>query len=296
MLVLVGDDAQLPSVGPGNVLRELVASEVPHIRLTQIFRQSSKGEIVINSHRINRGEMPSLVGAKEASELKFVRLADEDRLVDLVVGMAEKLKSRNANFQVLSPKYDGLVGVNHLNEMLRDRLNPKGPKEWTEGENHFRLGDRLMVTQNDYKLGVYNGDMGKLVGIHGDCLTVKIHGVSPDDPDTLVDFPFEAAIEKLKLAYAISVHKSQGSEFDTVILPVNRSQGRMLQRNLLYTAVTRARKQVWLLGEEEAIRKAIGNNLVIRRNTALAAAIGVEIAHGGRPASEAEEASREAAS
>jgi exodeoxyribonuclease V alpha subunit len=227
--------------------------------------------------------------------MKFVRLSDEDRLVELVVNMAEKLKSRNANFQVLSPKYEGIVGVNHLNEMLRDRLNPKGPKEWIEGESHFRLGDRLMVTQNDYKLGVYNGDMGKLTGIHGDRLIVKIHGVSPDDPDMLVDFPFESA-DKLRLAYAISVHKSQGSEFDTVILPVTRSQGRMLQRNLIYTAVTRARKQVWLLGEEDAIRKAIGNNLVIRRNTALAAAIGVEIAHGGRPASEVEEAAREAAS
>lgn len=293
MLVLVGDDAQLPSVGPGNVLRELVTSAVPHVRLTQIFRQSSKGEIVINSHRINRGEMPSLVGAREESEMKFVRLADEDRLVGLIVGMAEKLKSRNANFQVLSPKYDGTVGVNHLNEMLRDRLNPSGPREWVQGNVRFRLGDRLMVTQNDYKLGVYNGDMGKLSGINGDSLTVRIHGISPDDPDTLVDFPFETAVEKLKLAYAISVHKSQGSEFDTVILPVTRSQGRMLQRNLLYTAVTRARKQVWLLGEEDAVRKAVSNNLVIRRNTAFASALGVEIAHGRRPTPKAEETSGE---
>lgn len=281
ILVLVGDDAQLPSVGPGNVLRELVASKIPHVRLTQIFRQSEKGEIVFNSHRINRGEMPILHSAKDQSEFKFVRMSDEDKIVDLIVNMAEKLKARNANFQVLSPKYDGTVGVNNLNDMLRDRLNPPGPKEWQWGDRHFRWGDRLMVVQNDYKRGVYNGDMGKLVQIDREELKVRIHGVGANDPDVVVGFPFEIASERLKLAYAVSVHKSQGSEFDTIILPIVRSQGRMLQRNLLYTAVTRARKKVWLLGEEEAIRRAIGNNQVIRRNTVLAEAVGVQIDHGG---------------
>ncbi len=277
VLVFVGDDAQLPSVGPGNVLRELVASKIPNVRLTQIFRQSEKGEIVLNSHRINRGEMPVLAGPKEKSEFKFVRIEDEDRIVDLILDMARKLKSRDANFQVLSPKYDGAVGVNNLNAMLRERLNPPGPMEWKYRSCHFRLGDRLMVTKNDYKRSVYNGDMGKLVGIGRDELTVKIHGIGPRDPDMLVRFSFDAASEKLKLAYAISVHKSQGSEFDTVILPVVRSQGRMLQRNLLYTAVTRARKRVWLLGEEDAVRRAVGNNEVIKRNTVLAEVIGVQV-------------------
>lgn len=282
VLVLVGDDAQLPSVGPGNVLRELVASEIPSVRLTQIFRQSVKGEIVTNSHRINRGEMPVLVGAKEKSEFRFIRLSDEDRIVDLIVGMAAKLKSRDANFQILSPKYEGTVGVNNLNEMLRDRLNPPGPKEWKCDHCHFRLGDRLMVIKNDYKRSVYNGDMGKLVGIGQEDLTVKIHGVGPGDLSVLVQFPFDAAADRLKLAYAISIHKSQGNDFDTVILPVVKSQGRMLQRNLLYTAVTRARKRVWLIGEDDAIRKAVGNNQVIQRNTVLANAVGVEIGHGER--------------
>jgi exodeoxyribonuclease V alpha subunit len=287
ILVLVGDDAQLPSVGPGNVLRELVSSEVPHVRLTQIFRQSSKGEIVINSHRIDRGEMPILAEAKDKSEFRFVRISEEDRIVSLIVGMAEKLKSRDANFQVLAPKYDGPVGVTHLNEMLRDRLNPPGLKEWKWGKScHFRLGDRLMVVQNDYLRSVYNGDMGKLVSIGQEELVVKIHGVGPRDPDILVSFPFDIAAERLKLAYAISVHKSQGSEFDTVILPVVRSQGRMLQRNLLYTAVTRARKRVWLLGEEDAIRRAVANNPVIQRNTVLAEAVGVQVTHGRRPETE----------
>jgi len=288
ILVLVGDDAQLPSVGPGNVLRALVDSKVPHVRLTQIFRQSEKGEIVVNSHRIDRGEMPILAGVKEKSEFKFVRLTDEDRIVDLIVNMAEKLKSRDANFQVLSPKYDGPVGVNNLNEMLRDRLNPPGQKEWKYGDVMFRTGDRLMVVQNDYQRGVYNGDMGKLVRIGHDELVVKIHGIGPADPDVRVYFPFDVAGTRLKLAYAISVHKSQGSEFETVILPVVRSQGRMLQRNLLYTAVTRARKRVWLLGEEDAIRRAVNTNPVIQRNTVLARAIGVHMRDGRRPDAEAE--------
>lgn len=286
-LVLVGDDAQLPSVGPGNVLRELIACpDVPSVRLSQIFRQSEQGEIVGSSHRINRGETPELVDPKEDTEFKFVRMSDEERVVTFIVEMASKLKARNANFQVLSPKYDGTVGVNNLNERLRDRLNPPGQKEWRRGDQHFRLGDRLMVIRNDYKRSVYNGDVGKLVDIGRDTLLVKIHGV--DGLDMEVEFTEEAAEDKLRLAYAITVHKSQGSEFDTILLPIVREQGRMLQRNLLYTAITRAKKRVWLLGEESAMVKAIANDKVVQRNTALSKAISELVRAGvglgdGRP-------------
>lgn len=273
-LVLVGDDAQLPSVGPGNVLRELADCPLlANVRLTEIFRQSNKGEIVVNAHRINRGESLSFEDPKEHTEFKFVRMSDEQAIVRLIVQMATKLKSRDSNFQVLAPKYDGTVGVTNLNERLRDQLNPEGPREWVQGEKRFRLGDRLMVIQNDYKRNVYNGDVGKLVHIDRDLLVVKIHDVGEDGLDMEVEFNDRAAEEKLQLAYAITVHKSQGSEFDTIILPIMASQGRMLQRNLLYTAVTRARKRVWLIGEEVAIQRAINNNRVIRRNTALAKAI-----------------------
>jgi exodeoxyribonuclease V alpha subunit len=269
-LVLVGDDAQLPSVGPGNVLRELVACEdVPNVRLTQIFRQSEKGEIVKNSHLINKGEMPVLQGPKDKTEFHFVPMDDEDRILSFVVAMASKLKSRNDNFQVLSPKYEGRVGVNTLNERLRDKLNPRGPREWKQGEQHFRTGDRVMVIQNDYDLGVYNGDMGKLVSISRESLSVRIHGLGENDLDTEITFTYRAAEQKLRLAYAISVHKSQGSEFNHIVLPITRSQGRMLQRNLLYTAVTRARKSVWLIGSSSAVQIAIDNNKVVRRNTVL---------------------------
>ena len=281
-LVLVGDDAQLPSVGPGNVLRELVeCEEVPHVRLTEIFRQSSKSEIVINSHRINSGKMPELTSSREDSEFKFVRVYDESRIAILIIQMASKLKARNANFQVLSPKYDGTVGVDNLNSLLRDALNPSGPdsQDWDKGPQSFRRGDRLMVTANDYKLNVYNGDVGKLVVIGKEGLIVRIHGVGKG-LDMDVPFPNDVAKTKLRLAYAITAHKSQGSEFDTIIMPIVKTQGRMLQRNLLYTAVTRARKRVWLIGDEMAIQLAVNNNKVVRRNTVLAKALIQSLAAG----------------
>lgn len=280
-VVFVGDDAQLPSVGPGNVLRELVdCPDVPNVRLTQIFRQSEKGEIVTNSHRINRGEMPELLDPKADTEFKFVRLGDEERIVEVIVEMAARLKQRDANFQVLSPKYEGITGVNNLNERLRDRLNPVGPKEWQQGDLRFRLGDRLMVIKNDYKRSVYNGDVGKLVDIGRDSLRVRIHGIGESGLDMEVEFTRDAAEDKLRLAYAITVHKSQGSEFDTIIMPVVRQHGRMLQRNLLYTAVTRARKRVWLLGEEFAIQRAVNNDKVVQRNTAFGKAVSAAVLAG----------------
>lgn len=286
MLVLVGDDAQLPSVGAGNVLRELLACpDVPNVRLTQIFRQSEKGDIVLNSHRIYRGETLNLEDPRSDTEFKFLRVSDEERIADLIVEMSAKMKAKDANFQVLSPKYEGVVGVDHLNSKLRDRLNPAGPAEWKEGGLHLRVGDRVMVIQNDYKLNVYNGDAGKLVAIHPEALVVRIHGVGKEC-DAQVEFPLDVAKDKLKLAYAITVHRCQGSEFDNIIMPVVRSQGRMLQRNLLYTAVTRARKRVWLIGEESAIQKAIQNNKVVQRNTCLGRAVseaivGVQSVHEG---------------
>jgi exodeoxyribonuclease V alpha subunit len=274
MVVLVGDDAQLPSVGPGNVLRELIACEaIPHVRLTQIFRQAQRSEIVLASHRINRGEMLALDAPRSAdSDFQFVNCPDENIACDLVVKMAEKLKARDANFQVLAPKYDGILGVTNLNERLREALNPDvGNAEWKAGRIHFRLNDRVMIIKNDYDLNVYNGDMGKLVGIGRDDLLVKIHGI--DNINMQVRMSKDKAVEMLRLAYAITVHKSQGSEFDTIILPLVRSHGRMRQRNLFYTAVTRAKKKCWLLGEPFSVQYAIANDKVVQRNTAFGAAV-----------------------
>ena len=289
MLVLVGDDAQLPSVGPGNVLRELLSCpSIPHVRLTQIFRQSQQSAIVLAAHKINKGEAPQLEGRKPDEEFQFVPLQDEDRIVDLVVQMAVKLKSRDANFQVLSPKYEGTVGVHSLNQAIREKLNPlNGQKEHKIGSLHFREGDRVMVVKNDYSLNVSNGDMGKLMTIGRDNLVVRIHGVG-NATDSMVEIPKSSVLSMLRLAYCITVHKSQGSEFDTIVLPVVRAQGRMLQRNLFYTAVTRAKKKVWLIGDPSAVYKAVGNDRVIQRNTVFARAVneavgsrgGVQGAHG----------------
>jgi len=168
---------------------------------------------------------------------------------------------------VLSPKHEGTVGVRALNRKLRDRLNPEGPQtEWKSGLLHVREGDRLMVVKNNYKLNIYNGDMGKLVSINRDSLFVRIHGVGRT-PDTMVHVPKDLAPTMLRLAYAITVHKCQGSEFNVIVMPIVRTQGRMLQRNLFYTAVTRAREKVWLLGDTSAVDKAVLNDKVIQRNT-----------------------------
>lgn len=279
MLVLVGDDAQLPSVGPGNVLRELLqVPTVPHIRLTQIFRQAHTSEIVLASHQINRGEVPDLRPRPPTSEFQFVNCSDEATLADLIVKMAVKLKSRDANFQVLAPKYDGTVGVNNLNALLREALNPeKGQREWRAGLLHVREGDRLMVVKNDYDKLIYNGDMGKLVRITKESLFVRIHGVGTGVADMEVEIPKDEAVDKLRLAYAITVHKSQGSEFDTVILPLVRAHGRMRQRNLFYTAVTRAKKKCWLLGDPASVQAAIANDLVVQRNTLFGEAVSAAV-------------------
>ena len=268
MLVLVGDDAQLPSVGPGNVLRELIACKhIPTIRLETIFRQAESSDIVLAAHMIRRGQSPLSLPRKQAPEFEFVPIADEATIAEVIVRMAVKLKARDANFQVLSPKYEGMVGVNNLNARLRDALNPDiGQPSWEMFGLHVRLGDRVMIIKNNYNLNVYNGDIGKLIGLDSKSLTIRIHGLG-SHPETVVDIPRDKAPLMLRLAYALTVHKSQGEEFETVIVPLVRTQGRMLQRNLFYTAITRARSKVWLLGEADAVDKAVVNARVQQRNT-----------------------------
>jgi exodeoxyribonuclease V alpha subunit len=268
MLVLVGDDAQLPSVGPGNVLRELLACKaVPHVQLDQVFRQAETSAIVLAAHNIRKGISPLSLPFKEDSEFRFVQMSSDKDIANMVVQMAAKLKGRDANFQVLSPKYEGTVGVDNLNRLLRNQLNPdKGQLSWELLD--IRVGDRLMIIKNNYKLNVYNGDIGKLKSINKDSLTLKIHGVG-HTPDMNVNIPKELAPQMLKLAYAVTVHRCQGEEFETIILPLVRAHGRMLQRNLFYTAITRARKRVWVLGDTEAVIKAVANDKVVQRNTVL---------------------------
>jgi len=273
-LVLVGDAAQLPSVGPGNVLRDMISSGAfPVVSLTQIFRQEDTSDIVTAAHAMYRGEIPAT-----GRETDFVLLPvqDEEKVLQVIVRLSEKLyqvadtwegEGSPPTFQVLSPRHMGTVGVTNLNSHLRQVLNPRSDAlaEIRLGKEDARENDRVMVVKNNYDLGVFNGDIGTVVKIdrRAKIVKVKIHGVPP----VYVSFPLSAVYNHLRLAYACTVHKYQGLEVDTVVLPVIPSFRHQLQRNLYYTAITRARKKVILVGSRSALEAAVHNNKEDQRNT-----------------------------
>ncbi len=269
-LLLVGDVDQLPSVGAGDVLRDLIASGVAAmVRLSTIFRQAANSLIISNAHRINQGQFPQT--RPEATDF-FLFVKDDpeaaaDLLVDVVGQRAPARFGLDAldDIQVLSPMYQGPVGVTSLNQRLQQALNPPGRQQVERrlSGRVFRVGDKVMQTVNNYDKSVYNGDIGRITAMDpiGQTLTVSIDGLP-----VVYDY-LEA--DELVHAFAISVHKSQGSEYPCVVIPMLTSHYLMLQRNLLYTAVTRARKVVILVGTRRAIRLAVRNNRVARRHTAL---------------------------
>ena len=264
-LVFVGDAAQLPPVGPGNVLRDLVNSKVvPVVALTDIFRQEDTSDIVYAAHEIHRGRTPKV---ENPSDFSLVPLSDESDVLNSICKISDKLYSRRENFQILSPRHAGTVGVTSLNTRLRDLLNPKvsGLQEVRVGQDTMREGDRIMVIKNNYKLKVYNGDVGKIsrINIKLKEVEVKIHGVTP----IFITFSFKEVPVYLRLAYACTVHKAQGLEYEYIVMPIVESFGRQLQRNLLYTAITRASKKVILVGTKTALSKAIANDNEDQRNT-----------------------------
>ncbi len=268
-LLLVGDVDQLPSVGAGDVLRDLIASDVAAvIRLEVIFRQAAGSLIIRNAHRINQGHMPET--SPDAQDF-FLFVKDDaaetaDLLVDVVARRAPAKFGLDPfdDIQVLAPMYSGQAGVSRLNQLLQETLNPPGRKpERRLGGRTFRVGDKVMQTVNNYDKSVYNGDIGRVTAIDviEQTLTVNIDG-SP----VVYDF-LEA--DELIHAYAVSVHKSQGSEYPCVVMPMVVQHYMMLQRNLLYTAITRARKLVILVGTRRAIQIAVRTNPVAQRHTAL---------------------------
>lgn len=267
-LVFVGDAAQLPSVGPGNVLRDMIASKLfPTVALTEIFRQKDTSPIIHAAHAIYRGDVPE---APRGSDFSLVEVSDEEKISDLIVNAAKKLFDLHQySFQVLSPRHNGTVGVTSLNAKLREVINPKrdGLLEMKLGPEVIREDDRIMVVKNNYQLGVYNGDVGKVATIDrkGKQVKIKIHG----PPVLEVYIPFALVPSLLRLAYAVTVHKSQGQEWDIIIMPVVDSFAHQLQRNLLYTAVTRARKRVVLIGTRSALIRAVANERESARNTLL---------------------------
>lgn len=273
-LLLVGDADQLPPVGPGNVLRDLLRSEtIPTVHLTELFRQAQQSQIVVNAHRINAGQMPSL---QREQKTDFYFIAEDNpvraqRLVlDFVQNRIPKHYGLNpmTDIQVLTPMYRGPLGVNSLNEELQAHLNPNAQATIEWGGRVFRIGDKVMQQRNDYDKDVFNGDVGWIRAINRENSTVKVEFLEEAGP-LIVSYEFHE-LDELTLAYAVTVHKSQGSEYPAIVMPLTREHYMLLQRNLLYTAITRAKRLCILIGQPRALEVAVRNNRVTQRNTGLA--------------------------
>lgn len=285
-LVLVGDADQLPSVGPGHVLGDIIDSGVvPVARLRRIYRQAGDNLIVANAHRINGGEWPRIDNRAD-SGFYFVEEDDParaaERLVDLVARRLPQGRDLDPmrQIQVLTPMYRGETGAVQLNRRLQERLNP-GRKAHAIGDRELREGDRVMQVRNNYDKGVFNGDLGRI----GRLETGEESFAEVVFDDGGVQRYELAELDQLSMAYAISIHRSQGSEFPAVVLPLTTQHYPMLQRNLLYTAVTRARELFVLIGSQRALRRAIDNDRPARRNTNLASRLGQDLDGPGASAS-----------
>ncbi|MCG6963711.1 MAG: ATP-dependent RecD-like DNA helicase [Acidobacteria bacterium] len=269
-LVLVGDADQLPSVGPGNVLRDLISSHtMPVMRLEKIFRQAQQSLIVVNAHRVNHGEMPVLKEDSELTDFYFVARDDPaaalETVIELVTGRIPDRFSIDPlrEIQVLSPMHRGVLGVAALNERLRQVLNPSGP-ELKVGSRLFRTGDKVMQVRNNYELDLFNGDLGTLFSIDVEQRSVLAHFDGRP-----VGIPSEG-LDDLVPAYACTIHKSQGSEYPAVVILLHHQHHIMLQRNLLYTAITRGKRLVVIVGSRRALSRAVRNATERQRHTALA--------------------------
>lgn len=269
-LLLVGDVDQLPSVGAGDVLRDIIASgRAAVIRLNVIFRQAQTSHIITNSHRINQGQMPFT--PKDANDFFLFVKDDPDAAAELIVDLVAaripaKFGLKPADIQVLSPMYRGATGVTNLNALLQAKLNPPAARkiERRLSGTLFRAGDRVLQTRNNYDKEVYNGDLGYVTAIDLENQTLS---VSIDDRGVEYDW---SEADELTLAYAISVHKAQGSEYPAVVMPLLTQHYLLLQRNLLYTGITRAKRLVVLVGSRRALAMAVKNNQPAQRYSGLA--------------------------
>ncbi len=268
-LILVGDIDQLPSVGAGNILRDIIDSgSVPVVRLERIFRQAMGSKIITNAHRINKGEFPVL-NSEKGSDFFFIDDEEPEHVIEQIVNLCKHRlpKFYNVNpikdIQVLTPMQRGVVGAVNLNQSLQNALNPNTVC-LKHGGTEYRLHDKVMQIKNDYDKDVFNGDIGVIISVNTEdrCLIVDYDGKAVEYDITELD--------ELVLAYATTVHKAQGSEYPIVILPLLMTHYVMLQRNLIYTGITRAKKVLILIGSKKAIRCALGNVKVEERNTRLA--------------------------
>ena len=266
-LILVGDIDQLPSVGAGNVLRDIIDSECfPVVRLTKIFRQAQSSMIVMNAHAINAGRLPNLRNAK-GTDFFFVEAGDQEQAAEQIVGLVKDRLPRFCNLppsriQVLTPMQRGIVGASNLNTLLQEAVNP-GAECLHRGGRAFRMNDKVMQIRNNYEKEIFNGDIG------------VIENLSLEDSELTVNFDGRSVVydvtelDELVPAYAITIHKSQGSEYPVVVMPIMMAHYVMLQRNLIYTGITRAKKMLVLVGDRKAVSYAVRNVTVTKRNTML---------------------------
>ncbi|MGH7846786.1 MAG: SF1B family DNA helicase RecD2 [Candidatus Binatia bacterium] len=268
-LILIGDADQLPSVGPGNVLRDLIDSGmVPVVLLKHVFRQAAQSLIVLNAHRILSGQSLLLRTQDTHADFVFVEKEEQEEiLISIKSFVRDRIPERlqiqpDQGVQVITPIHRGLLGTVHINQQLQALLNPQG-EPVQHGSASFRLGDRVMQLRNNYDKGVFNGDLGKIVriDIHGNRLAVQFER-------ELVEYPL-TDLDELSLAYATSVHKSQGSEYPAVVIPIHTSHYLMLNRSIFYTAITRAKKLAVLIGSRKALAMAMRNVRVEKRFTGL---------------------------
>ena len=266
-LVMVGDIDQLPSVGAGNVLRDIIESQkIPVIRLTRIFRQAQSSRIVMSAHAINQGKFPDTTNGKE-TDFFFIPKEEPEAVAEEIVNLVKNrlpkaYRQKTSNIQVLTPMQRGILGAANLNISLQTALNPN-QTALNRGGYSFREGDRVMQLRNNYDKDVFNGDLGYVekVDLEERTLQVNFEG-------RLVEYDV-SELDELTLAYATTIHKSQGSEYPIVVMPVLMTHYVMLQRNLIYTGITRAKKICVLIGTKKALSFAIRNMTVLKRNTKL---------------------------
>lgn len=282
-IIMAGDCDQLPSVGAGNVLQDITQSGVVSVfTLSRVFRQAEESLVVVNAHKINDGEMPDLSNANK--DFFFMPRIDHSSSAETIAELVcERLPKAYGydplwDIQVLSPSKKGLAGVNNLNSVIRERLNPpaKNKAEYKRGETVFRIGDKVIQVKNDYDaawinkndasqgFGIFNGDIGIITSINKNDRIISVEF----DDGKIVEYDF-LSTDHLEIAYALTVHKSQGCEFKAVIIPVCGFAPMLMARNLLYTAITRAKEIVVLVGQQEAVRKMVCNNHRSKRYTGL---------------------------
>ena len=266
-LVFVGDIDQLPSVGAGNVLRDIIDSQrIPVVRLVRIFRQAQKSRIVMNAHTINQGRFPDTSNGRD-TDFFFMREDDPERAAETIVRLVKERLPRAYRespdrIQVLTPMQRGVVGAANLNLLLQQALNPSGPS-LNRGGYTYRQGDRVMQQRNNYDKDVFNGDLGYIREVDTEERTLKV-----DFDGKWVEYDV-TELDELTLAYATTIHKAQGSEYPIVVMPVLMTHFVMLQRNLIYTGITRAKKICVLIGAAKALAYAVRNVSVLKRNTSL---------------------------